>query len=202
MADRRAALGFRHHTGWAVMVALAGDARSPELIERQRVDLMGSDLPREAYHVAAGLPYSDAERLVAEAKTAAVLAATREVARVKAQLEDGGYVVTAAGLAADLRRLGPLKQVLRVHALRHSAEGEMFRAALAEASSGCGLQVVHSSPKEIIQLATSGLDMAEDALSQVLNDLGREAGPPWRQDHRLATLAGMLALASSTHPVR
>jgi hypothetical protein len=194
---RRAALGFRHHTGWAIMLAIAGDPSNPQLVDRRRLNLMGSDLPREAYHVAAGLPAADGQRLVSEAMAGAELAARIEIARVKAELEEQGYQLRAAGLAADVRRLPPLERILPVHILRHSAEGEMFRSALAEACSEAGLEVVNTSPKDISTLTASQSDMSEVALTDVLTRMGREAGPPWQRDHREATMAAMLALSTA-----
>ena len=201
MADRVAALGLRHHTGWAIMVAIAGDPSNPQLVDRRRLNLMGSDLPREAYHVAAGLPAADGQRLVSEAKAAAELTARLEVSRVKAEIEEQGYELRSAGLAADVRRLPTLERILPVHILRHSAEGEIFRSAIAEACSEAGLEVVNTSPKDISMLIASQFDMPQVALTDVLTRMGREAGPPWQRDHREATMAGMLALASVTSKV-
>lgn len=197
------ALGVRHHTGWAVMVVIGGDARRPVLVDRQRLNLMGSDLPREAYHVAANLPAADGKRLVAEASAAAVLAAGREVSRVKAELKARGHSLIAVGIAADVRKLPPLERILHVHTLRHSAEGEMFRAAIADACTDLELEVIHTSPKDIKRLAATELSISEAALDDLLAQMGREAGPPWQQDHRQATVAAMLALASvGADPVR
>src|SRR5260370_9420027 len=35
-----AALGFRAHSGWAALVAIAGPSRSPAILERRRIELV------------------------------------------------------------------------------------------------------------------------------------------------------------------
>jgi hypothetical protein len=192
----RAALGFRHHTGWTIIVALAGEPTSPVLLDRQRIELVGSDIPVEVYHAASNFPPPEAERLVEQARSAAHQAAAREVRTAVAELETSGYTVVAAGLAAEVRRLPPLERILPVHILRHSAEGEMYRSAIASAADAAGLRVLNISPKEIDATATSVLGLGDADLRALLDGLGRSVGPPWRQDHRHAALAAMIALAA------
>ena len=43
---KRAALGLRMHSGWGVLVAVAGDATSVELMDRRRIVDHGSESPR------------------------------------------------------------------------------------------------------------------------------------------------------------
>jgi len=47
------ALGFRVHTGWAALVALAGPRTSPRAIARHRIELVDDPYMRFCYHHAA-----------------------------------------------------------------------------------------------------------------------------------------------------
>ena len=44
------ALGCAPHTGWAVVVLVAGDARRPVVLDRRRVVLCPEDQHRQIYH--------------------------------------------------------------------------------------------------------------------------------------------------------
>jgi hypothetical protein len=53
-----AALGCKLHTGWAMLVAVAGDPGGIEVLLRRRIDLLPPDnsIPRFVYHQAAEMP--------------------------------------------------------------------------------------------------------------------------------------------------
>jgi hypothetical protein len=59
----RVALGWRAHSGCAARVALGGDGRAPQLVERARVEVCGCGV-----RVGAGLPPWAAAALVALAR--------------------------------------------------------------------------------------------------------------------------------------
>src|SRR5260221_8560561 len=58
-----AALGFRSHSGWAALVAVAGPAAEPSVVVRRRVEL-SRRTPRQPFHAAEGRPFAAAEALV------------------------------------------------------------------------------------------------------------------------------------------
>ena len=72
MAVARAALGFRLHTGWAAVVAAAGQPGKIEVLLRSRIELLPPDgsIPRFVYHEAAALDASGAAALVKRAASA------------------------------------------------------------------------------------------------------------------------------------
>src|SRR5882724_4616296 len=115
------ALGFRVHSGWAVMIALAGD----EVLERCRIELMESGLPVQPYHAAERLPFAGAERLIR--RSAEV---SRRMARASLERPWAHRVRVACVLDSSARELPELKAVLGSHALIHTAEGELYREAL------------------------------------------------------------------------
>jgi len=85
------------------------------------------------------------------------------------------------------RALPTLEAILRSHALIHTAEGEFFRNALAEAGEHCGLRVLGVKAKELSERGAAYLPRVQG--------MGKALGPPWTQDQKSATLVAWLALS-------
>jgi hypothetical protein len=169
-----AAVGFRCHSGWAVLVVVSGSAGSPVLLDRRRVELVDASLPRQPYHAVTegGWPESVIDA-VAEAASIAVGEALRSVARVD-----------AVGVVATERRLPvSLEQILASHALLHAAEGHLFERAVIEAARDAGLRIHVVEPHSI-------------EVPAAVDGLRRRVGPPWQKDHKWATTAALAALES------
>ena len=79
----------------------------------------------------------------------------------------------------------------------HTAEGEFFRAAIRSANETCGLPVTGIKECEILNRGVAELGLHLKEIQGRMLDLGRPIGPPWRQDEKLATLAGWLILAAA-----
>ena len=92
-------------------------------------------------------------------------------------------------------RLSPtLEATLASHAAIHTAEGEFVCEIVTHAAESCGLRVRRIKEKELFDLASSEFRISVADLIRGLNDLGKMTGPPWRQDHKFAALAGWLVL--------
>ena len=191
MAD--AAIGFRHHTGWAVAVTLTLGDDGPVVLDRRHVDMVDDD--RDAYHAAAERSASVEigtaliARIEGEARTGAAAA----IAEVMTDLATSGHTVVAAGVPAG-RSLPPLASILRSHPLLHSAEGELYREALARGAEGWGLRVTEAPVKALLGHAARALGADEAAVTTTLTAVGKSLGPPWQRDHRDAALLAWLAL--------
>ena len=173
MTDR-IAVGFRCHSGWAVVVSVTGSARAPLVLERHRVELVDDALPRQPYHAIAtlGAPAGVVDEVASAASTAAA-AILRSFSRVD-----------ALGIVAAQRRIpSSLDRILASHALLHAAEGDLYERAVIEAGNDAGLRVHVVDPRSITVPA------AVDALR-------KSVGPPWQQDHKWATTAALAALAA------
>lgn len=195
-----AAFGFRSHSGWATLVVATGSAESGKVVARRRLELIEPGIPRQPYHAAQPLSSGSAESLVGRA-LASVARATRErlAAALDAARADGLEVRCAGLLLGSGRPLPSLDKILQSHALIHAAEGELYRDALRKACEAAGLRVVGIREKEIGAHASSVLGGAR-ALEARLLGLGRELGPPWREDEKHAALAAWAALAGSATP--
>jgi hypothetical protein len=201
MIDRSrhiAALGCRVHSGWAMFVAVSGDPRSPVLIERRRVELVDATCPgsSQPYHAAAELELPEAKSLIDTCARTARDLARRALQDIVKHLD--GCEARALGLlVASGRPLPDLETTLRSHAMIHAAEGELFRTAIADATTHLGLPLYKVKEKELMESAAEKLSSTEDDVRSLIKELGRVAGPPWRQDEKYAALAAILALSES-----
>ena len=193
-----ATLGLRVHTGWAAAVTLGGSASAPTVVDRRGLSLV-EKTDHDAvfvYHAAAELEGAAADRHVATARNIANVSAVRELGQLLSDLKVAGYVVRAVGLPVGrTSSLPPLGAILRSHALLHTAEGELFRGALAEACTRCGLPLVGVPPKDLHQRAARASGLRADVLRRRLAELGRALGPPWAVDQKDAALAAIIAAA-------
>jgi hypothetical protein len=168
----RVAVGFRCHSGWAVLVVASGAPSAPVVLDRRRVELLDESLPRMPYHAVAefGYPLPVIDEVVRSAHEAA----TRVLQTVGR--------VDAVGLVATERRIPEsLDQILASHALLHSAEGHLYERAVIEAADDVGL------PVHVVAPASIQVPTAVDELRQSL-------GAPWQKDHKWATTAALAAL--------
>jgi hypothetical protein len=195
-----AAIGFRPHSGWACLIAVAGPVAALHVIERRQIELAdratrGSVQP---YHVAEGLELKKAERWIEECLNTSERLARDAIEVTVNKLRQQGYCIRACGLVrSSARPLPELESVLASHALIHTAEGEMFRDALTRASAHHGFPVLGVKERELFDRCTADLGMVQQETESRLAELGRMLGPPWRQDEKFATLVAWLALAGA-----
>ncbi|HLN57476.1 MAG TPA: hypothetical protein VK416_02890 [Thermoanaerobaculia bacterium] len=196
-------LGLRAHSGWAALVAVAGTLRSPEILLRRSIELADPKVPgsKQPYHAAEGEKLPKAEKIIGRCASDARRLAGRAFDEVLAGLEKGKRPVIACGLLlASGRPLPGLEAILASHALIHTADGELFRDALAAAAQERRLPVTRVREKEISSRAAASLSIPEEEIAQCLKAAGRLVGSPWTQDQKLAALAAWVALAGSPLP--
>jgi hypothetical protein len=191
-------IGFRAHTGWAVAVVLAGPRAAPTVVDRRRLDLTDPEVPRQAFHAAAGLDAGAAEALVERASRTAEALAERAVGGLAGELRSAGHRLASAGVVlGGGRRLGTLAQVLASHAAMHAAEGELYREVLVHASAACGLPVTGVPERDLEDRAAAVVAVPAADLRRRVAELGRAFGPPWAQDQKSAALVAWVALAAT-----
>jgi hypothetical protein len=197
-AGREAALGFRAHSGWAALVAVAGPAAEPTAVLRRRVELVRGS-PRQPFHAAEGLAFAAAEDLVRRATDEATGLAEQAVRDAVADLRAAERQPRAAGLLlAAGRPLPGLREILASHALIHAAEGELFRDVLRRASRSCGLALVEAGDREIEERASRSLRRSAAEIRGRLAEWGKALGSPWTQDEKRAALVAWLALSGAS----
>ncbi len=195
-----AALGMRAHSGWTAMVAIAGPANRPCLLDRRHVGLVeaGNQQTAQPYHAAAKLELRKAEEFVRAYEERARAMAMESVSERIADLGRRGYRVVACGvLLSSGRPTGDLAQTLASHTLIHTAEGHLFRNSLVWAGQHCGLTVTEVKERDLLTTAESKLGIPVGVFQAQLAEMGRVAGPPWRQDEKCSALVAWVALAAA-----
>lgn len=193
-----AALGFRAHSGWAAAVALGGSPWSPEVLDRRRIMLIepGSPGGFQPYHVARTMDLPKAEEFIKGVIAAidrSALIAVRDLAEA---INAMGQQVSCCGIVlASGRALPSLEVTLRSHAMVHTAEGELYRAAIGRAAKNLSWRCVWVSERELYKLAAKRLRTPELKLKVRITEMGRAVGSPWSADEKCATLVAWLALA-------
>lgn len=196
-----AALGFRLHTGWAALVAVAGAPGKFQMLLRRRIELLphGDSVPRFIYHKAAELPLSEALELVSRAEAASEESALIAVKEVLDHLGSLAVAVTAGGIPCGSRPVPTdLSVVLRSHPMIHTAEGALFERAVTSACQGCGLGVISAREREVWRNAASSWGMKEEEMRQQVDGLRKSVGAPWGTDQKTATAFALFALRDVT----
>src|SRR5437867_3964582 len=129
-----AVLGFKLHTGWAMLVALTGTSAKFYVLLRRRIELLppGDAIPRFMYHHAAEISLTEATKLIQQAEVAAGEAARLAVSEALEHLCELKFAAIAAGIASASKPVPTdLAVVLRSHPMIHTAEAALFQRALA-----------------------------------------------------------------------
>ncbi len=189
------ALGFRAHSGWAAGVALGGSPRSPEVIDRRRIALIepGSPGGVQPYHVARTMDLLKAEEFINSVIDRSALAAVRAFADA---IGGNNQKIACCGIVlASGRALPSLEATLRSHAMVHSAEGELYRVAIARAAKHLGWRCIRVPERDLYKVAAKQLRIPEPKLKTRTIEMGQALGGPWSADEKCATLVAWLALA-------
>jgi hypothetical protein len=196
---KAAAIGFRVHSGWAALVVLAVEKGAPLVLARDRVHLVETFTYefRQPYHTVAKLPLDEARAFVSRMEEESRRLALRAMRKLQAELQERGYSLACCGLLlASGRPLPALPQILASHSLIHSADGELFREALLDASARCSIKALTIREREVLDSASRALRIKPADLTRRVAELGRALGSPWTQDEKLATIVAWLALKS------
>jgi len=190
----RVAFGLKARTGRAALVAVAGDVRAPQLIERSELQL----LPKGAwapYHAAEGLDPAEARESVKRSVAAAQRLARNGIREAALRVVEAGHELCGCAVL-----VGPgmpnwsTDEILAVHVRMHKAEGELFRDVLVAGARACDLELTTLPDKSALEDATKRLGLTRTRLDAHLAALGRAAGPPWGKDQKEAAAAALVAL--------
>lgn len=196
----KAALGFRAHSGWAALVVVSGPTHKPSVVARRRIEIADPAIrgSKQPYHAAERGPLAKAEKYLNRCIAKTRLLARQAVFAVVNDLRQTGLDVVGCGLlGASGRPLTTLAATLASHALIHTAEGELFRNALIEASEHCDLAVTMVTERELYARGAADLGLSVEELQSRVTELGRPLGPPWTQDEKHAALIGWMVLAAA-----
>jgi hypothetical protein len=196
-------LALRVHSGWAALVAVAGEVRAPRIVLRRRVEMTDTDDARakQPYHAAEGMGVPEARAFLGGLSERATALASEGLAGTAGELRRSGCAPRTLGILQAAGRLPPdLGSILASHALIHTADGQHFRDALARAGEGLGLAVVRLRERDLEARASAALGIRPAPLQERVTALGRPLGPPWTADQKLAALLAWLLLAEALTP--
>jgi len=193
----RAALGCKLHTGWAMLVALAGQPGEIQVLFRGRIELMPLDesVPRFVYHAAAELSLPRAAELVKRAREASQKAARLAIKNVLGELDSRGAKGAVGGVLSGSTVVpDDLSRILGSHPMIHAAEGALFQQAIVSACESCGLSVTTAREREVWERAAAAWSLPEAGLRKEVDALRKSVGSPWSADHKTAAAIALLAL--------
>jgi hypothetical protein len=195
----RAAIGFRPHSGWAALVAVADTPESVTVVERRKIQLAGPGIPKQPYHAVENLSVEKADARIREWVQGSRRLASQAFGETLDELRRKGHQVAGCALLlASGRPLPGLAAILASHALIHTADGEHFREAIVHAAGKRRLTVAGIREKEIWERASAQLLLSIEELRRHIDGLGKTLGPPWTQDQKLAALAAWMALKQTS----
>lgn len=184
----RGAIGFRAKTGRAIAVVLSGDGKTPRFVWRGEVSLIPDDMSLDTgpYHYVMELPWAEAQKAVKKYTTPIERVANEVVRQLAKEMRARDVGIEGVGVIGSRSR--PLDRIGNEHIRAHAAEGILFRRVLEDAAAKQNLRCVAFTEEEVKEWGSAS---AKSALKQ----FGKEAGPPWRTDERLAATAAWIALS-------
>jgi hypothetical protein len=195
---KRAALGFRMHSGWGVLVALAGGAKTLEVIDRRRIVTIDPKIPgaKQPYHFVETFELPQAREHLQKCATSSERLARAAVEQLARELSARDFqIVGAAVILASGRVLPPLQKILAAHPLLHTAEGEFFREAVRKACQRLKIPVTGIRERDLDERATTAFGISAARVQNEISNAGKVFGPPWTKDHKTAALAAAVLLA-------
>ena len=198
---KRAALGFRMHSGWGVLVAVSGDASSVEVVDRRRIVITDATIPgaTQPYHHAASMGLQESESHIANCAALSKRLALAAIEQVVRELDGRQYrVIGSAVLLASGRPLPSLAKILAAHPLIHTAEGEFFRNSIRNACERLTISVEAIRERELEERTKTAFGNSASQMQREIATAGRSIGPPWTKDHKAAALAALLVLSPAS----
>ena len=194
---KNAAVGFRVHSGWTALVVVSMEKGSPVVLSRQRLQLVKtfSYKFRQPYHTAERMRGKEGANFVSQVRKEAEALAYHSIQAIKIDLAKQEFELDrGALLLASGRVLPEFEKILLSHALIHTADGELFRAALRKACERCKINLISIKDRELLENCAKTFSRNAPDFLRTAAQLGKPYGAPWSQDEKFATLAAWLAL--------
>ena len=183
---RDAVIGVSDHSGWAVLVTVTADGT---LLDRRRIELVASDLPKlPHHHEAQKLPLEGALDLIERVRVSAERHA-------KLALDALALALSSRILGIAIRECPPLPATIAERLTNYRAQNVadtvMYRMALAGAAEARGWAVHWYQRKNVLDTARDALHIAD--LDAHFFNMRKSIGPPWTNDHKVAMAAAIVA---------
>lgn len=186
-------IGATDHYGRAELVTLAVEDAAPVFLDRRRVELIDPEFPTAPYHhEALELEIGQASELVDRVRRSVAEHAGEAISSMRATFGAQALILPASPFD---RLPGSLEDVLASRPLTAAADGMLYRESLADAAAELGMEVRRYPRKTdptLLAAEAMGVDVSE--ITSLVARFGREAGTPWRKDHKLAAAAALSVL--------
>ena len=198
MKNAPCVVSVAEHTGWAHLVCVAAPGRVPAVIERRRVTLIDSGLPRQPYeHESTAMREDEANALIAQVRRSIAVRTSDQLTRVVTELARSYAVVALAIRKPPFDALPTTVAAVRTsHRLLCAADGMLYQLAICRAARQLELEVHLCRRGEEAARAAQQLGVTPAEIEEFVGRVGRPAGPPWTQEHRRAYAAGIAVLAA------
>ena len=193
MSATEAVIGAADHYARAELVTLAVAGASPVLLDRRRVELIDKGLPSAPYHhEALSLDIDTAIDLVDRVRRSVAEHASAAISTLLATYRAQVLILPSSPYDS---LPDSLEEILSSRRLTLAADGMLYREALAEAAAELGMEV-RRYPRKTDPTALAAEAMGVDAaeVNSLIAQFGREAGTPWRKDHKMAAAAALSVL--------
>jgi hypothetical protein len=182
-------VGFRAKTGKAIAVAICAGKNGPEFVGRWNVLLHDPAVPETGmpHHYVMEMPWAEAQRAVKPYEKKIERLAAAALTAIARELKRSGMQLASVGVVGSPER--DLGKIGNFHIRAHAAEGVLFRRVIELAAEKKKLEWRGFSDREFLPAAATELRIAEEKLDEILSDLGKAAGRPWRKDERMAAAA-------------
>ena len=190
MRDAPCVVSVAEHTGWAHLVCVGTSGLVPAVVERRRVTLIDSGLPRQPYeHESVGMKEDEANELIARVRRSIAARAALALQRLVTELSPAHAVVELPGTVST---------VWQSYRLQCAADGMLYQSAICGAARRLGLDVQLCPRGDETERAAQRLGVTAGEVEEFISRTGRPSGPPWTQEHRRAYAAGIATLAGFT----
>jgi hypothetical protein len=183
-----ASIGFRLHTGWATLVAVAKEGNTLRILHRCRVELLPTGTGRFVYHEPAELPFGDAERLIDSIRHTAEATAWTNIRSAIENLNVTRACISTGSASVS----GDLRAVLQSHARIHAAERAQYFDATVSACNHIGIPLITVRERDVWRVASANTRMSEADLKARIDAVRQTIGPPWTADHKIAAAATLV----------
>jgi hypothetical protein len=197
---KSAVIGISVHSGWGIVVAIAGGRGAEEVLDRRRLVIIDPKTigTAQPYHYVKEMDIRTADRHLTRCATDSGRLALKALTRLSAELRDRGLMLSGATiLLSSARPLPDLEEILSSHALIHTAEGEFFRQAFRGALERLEIPVTGIRAHDLDDCAKEAFGKFAPEVHKRIDGMGHSLGPPWTKDEKTAALAAAIVLAGA-----
>ena len=193
MGGAGAVIGVSDHYARAELVTLAIEEGAPVFLDRRRVELIDQCLPTAPYHHdALALDIGPATDLVNRVRRSVAEHASAALSTMRTAYHAQVLILPTSPYES---LPSSLDEVLNSRPLTLAADGMLYRESLARAARELGMEVRRYSRKtDQAVLAAEAMGVGLDEVTSLIDRFGRQAGTPWRKDHKMAAAAALSVL--------